>query len=375
MQSNELKINQFKRDFWTSEERISAIGNGEIGGKAKGLLFINDVLLQNFPEGNFEGIEINIPKMVVLKTGVFDDFMKQNNLYQIAYSNLPDDRIAHAFQKATLPFNVLGDLRALISGVKSPLAIRSSSLLEDALYEPFAGVYASKMTPNNQHDTETRFNKLVEAIKLVFASTFFKAAKDYIKATKHKVEDEKMALIIQEVVGQQYDKVYYPEISGVARSYNFYPMGPAKPDEGIVNLALGLGKTIVDGGKSWAFSPAYPNLHPPYGSIREMLNQTQTQFYSVNMGAPPEYNPVSEAEYLLKRDIDEAIPHKKMKYLASTYIHASDRLDVGVSNDGPILLNFGLILKYEEIKLNSLVKNFFNYAKTQQVNRLRLNLL
>lgn len=356
MLKHNLNIKSFERNFWESPEQIAGLGTGAIGGKAKGLVFINDVVEKLFPEGSFSGIEVKIPKMVVLRTDVFDTFLKENNLDQIAYSNLPDERIAHAFQKAVLPFNILGDLRALIAGVKSPLAIRSSSLLEDAMYEPFAGVYASKMTPNNQHDTETRFNKLVEAIKYIYASTFFKAAKDYIKATKHKVVEEKMALIIQEVVGQKHEKVYYPDISGVIRSYNFYPMSPAKPNEGIVNLALGLGKTIVDGGKTWAFSPAYPNLSPPYGSIREMLNQTQTKFYGINMGELPAYDPINEEEFLLLMDIDEAIPHGNMKYIASTYSWSSDRLDVGISPDGPVLINFGLILKHEEILLNELIK-------------------
>jgi len=349
-------ISEFNRKFFNSDERITQIGSGEIGGKAHGLTSINNILKTEISKDEFPQIEINIPRFTVIKTNVFDTFMKQNNLFEIAYSDLPDDRIAHAFQEANLPFAVLGDLRALITEVKSPLAMRSSSLLEDAKHEPFAGVYASKMTPNNQHDTESRFKKMVEAIKFVYASTFFKSAKDYIKATKHKIEDEKMAVIIQEVVGQRYDDHYYPELSGVARSFNFYPSGPAKPEEGVVNLALGLGKTIVDGGASWAFSPAYPKISPPFGSVPEMLKETQIRFWSVNMGKPSEYNPVKETEYMLKNDIEDAESHGTLRYLASTYDYQADRLDIGIGGEGPRLLNFARLLVMNDIPLNSLIQ-------------------
>ena len=356
-------ISEFNQKFFDSEERITYIGTGEIGGKAHGLVSINDVLKTEINKVDFPQIEVNIPRLTVIRTNIFDAFMNQNNLFETAFSDLPDDRIAHAFQKASLPFAVLGDLRALITEVKSPLAVRSSSLLEDAKHEPFAGVYASKMTPNNQHDTETRFQKMVEAIKFVYASTFFRAAKDYIKATKHKIEDEKMAVIIQEVVGQRYDDLYYPELSGVARSFNFYPSGPAKPEEGVVNFALGLGKTIVDGGASWAFSPAYPKISPPFGSIPEMLKETQTQFWSVNMGKPSQYNPVKETEYMLKKNIEEAESHGTLRYLASTYDYQADRLDIGIGSEGPRLLNFARLLVMNDIPLNSLINKIMTVCE------------
>jgi len=356
-------ITEFNRKFFSSEERITFIGTGEIGGKAHGLVSINDILKSEISLDEFPQIEVNIPRLTVIRTNIFDAFMKQNDLFEVAYSDLPDDRIAHAFQEASLPFAVLGDLRALITEVKSPLAVRSSSLLEDAKHEPFAGVYASKMTPNNQHDIESRFKKMVEAIKFVYASTYFRAAKDYIKATKHKIEDEKMAVIIQEVVGLRHDDHFYPELSGVARSFNFYPSGPAKPEEGVVNLALGLGKTIVDGGASWAFSPAYPKISPPFGSIPEMLKETQTNFWSVNMGKPSQYNPVKETEYMLKSNIEDAEPHKTMRYLASTYDYQADRLDIGIGGEGPRLLNFARLLVMNDIPLNSLVKKLMTLCE------------
>ncbi|MEN8119309.1 MAG: PEP/pyruvate-binding domain-containing protein [Bacteroidota bacterium] len=356
-------ISEFNRKFFNSEERITYIGTGEIGGKAHGLVFINDVLKKEIVKDDFPQIEVNIPRLTVIRTNIFDAFMNQNDLFEIAYSDLPDDRIAHAFQKASLPFAILGDLRALITEVKSPLAVRSSSLLEDAKHEPFAGVYASKMTPNNQYDIESRFNKMVEAIKFVYASTFFRAAKDYIQATKHRIEDEKMAVIIQKVVGQRHDNQYYPELSGVARSFNFYPSGPAKPEEGVVNLALGLGKTIVDGGASWAFSPAYPKISPPFGSIPEMLKETQTEYWCVNMGKPSQYNPVKETEYMLKNNIEEAESHGTLRYLASTYDYQADRLDIGIGGEGPRLLNFARLLVMNDIPLNSLMKKIMTVCE------------
>jgi len=354
---------EFNRKFFNSSERATYIGTGEIGGKAHGLVFINEILKKEISKEEFAQIDVHIPRFTVLRTNIFDAFMKQNDLFEIAYSDLPDDRIAHAFQKASLPFPILGDLRALVTEVKIPLAVRSSSLLEDAKHEPFAGVYASKMTPNNQYDTETRFNKMVEAIKYVYASTFFKTAKDYIKATKHSIKDEKMAVIIQEVVGQRHSDHYYPELSGVARSYNFYPSGPSKPDEGVVNLALGLGKTIVDGGASWPFSPAHPKISPPFGSIPEMLKETQTEFWSVNMGKPPQYNPVKETEYMLKNSISDAESHATLRYLASTYDYQSDRLDIGIGGKGPRLLNFARLLVMNDIPLNSLIMKLMNLCE------------
>ena len=190
-----------------SDGRSYLIGTGSLGGKAQGLSFIQEHLAANYKSTDFPHIEFEIPTLATICTDIFDAFMEQNDLYDVAYSDLPDDRIAHAFQQADLPFEVLGYLRSLVSWHNTPLAVRSSSLLEDALYLPFAGVYATKMTPNNQLSIDERFNKLVEAVKFVYASTFFKSAKDYIRATKHTVQDEKMAVTIQEVQNTGVDAV------------------------------------------------------------------------------------------------------------------------------------------------------------------------
>ncbi|NMB82010.1 MAG: phosphoenolpyruvate synthase, partial [Ignavibacteria bacterium] len=257
-ENKNISLPQFNRNFFDSEESFSWIGNGSFGGKASGLAFIKKIIDDNIKPDEFPNVSVSIPKMVVLRSSVFDSFMERNNLFNFALNEESDIRIINEFLKADLPVEFLGDLRTIIEKVKVPLAIRSSSMLEDAKYEPFAGIYATKMIPNNQTSMDIRFNKLVEAVKFVFASTYFKASKDYFKVSSHTVEEEKMAVIIQEVVGQNRNLRYYPHISGVARSFNFYPSGKAKPEQGVVNLALGLGKTIVDGGIVWSYCPVYP---------------------------------------------------------------------------------------------------------------------
>jgi hypothetical protein len=344
-------------------EPIRKIGTGSLGGKAHGLTNIHEILDMKLNRDAFPEIQVTIPDMVILQTDIFSKFMENNNLYDIAYSDLADDRIALAFQQGDLPFEVLGDLRALISRVHTPLAIRSSSLLEDATYEPFAGVYATKMIPNNQFDTNTRYRKLVEAIKFVYASTFFQNAKNYMRATNHSIEEEKMAVIIQEEVGNKHGERFYPELSGVARSFNFYPMGRAKHEDGVVHLALGLGKTIVDGGISWSYSPSYPKVEPPYSKVEDLLKIGQTKFWAVNMGEPLEYNPIEETEYLLHKDITAAEMDGTLRYLASTYDPYSRGISVGIGKTGPRVLTFAPILVLEEVPINNLIKSLLSICE------------
>ncbi len=351
------KVPRFRRKFFNSDDIITRIGTGSLGGKALGLAFIREELKSRVDLSKYPNLTLNIPTLAVIATDFFDSFMKLNNLYDIAYSDLPDDRIAHAFQNASLPAELNGDLRALISDVHKPLAIRSSSLLEDAIYEPFAGVYATKMIPNNDPDTDSRFRKLVEAIKFVYSSVFFREARDYIKVTKQSVENEKMAVIIQEVVGLRHWDRFYPDISGVARSYNFYPTSHAKPEDGVVDLALGLGKTIVDGGMAWNYSPAYPKSVPPYNSIGDLMDQTQNKFWAVNMGKPPEYDPVKETEYMVQGDLKDAEMDGTLQHVASTYVPERDRISPGVMGKGPRIINFAPILINNQFPLNNLVKD------------------
>ena len=356
-------LTQFDRHFFTGKEKFTCIGSGLIGGKAQGLSFMRNIIESELRARFLPSIALSIPTLTVIATDFFDLFMKQNDLYEAAFSDMRDDQIAHVFQKAELPVQLVGDLRALISQVHTPLAIRSSSMLEDAMFEPFASVYVTKMIPNNQFDTDFRFRRLVEAIKFIYASTYFKNAKNYIQATHHKTADEKMAVIIQEVVGARHDNRFYPHLSGVARSYNFYPLGYAKPGEGVVDLALGLGKIIVDDGIAWSYSPSYPQVNPPYNFIRELLKQTQTDFWAIHMSEPAVYDPIREAEYMKKYTLSDAESDGVLPLLVSTYKAEDDRIMIGASANGPRIVDFAPILKLDEIPLNDLIKTLLKASE------------
>jgi len=359
--NNKTPVPRFARKFFESGEPFMRIGDAGLGGKATGLVQGRDVLNQHFEAGEFQGIRIDIPTSTVLTTDVFDAFMERNGLYEIALSGVADERIALAFQKADLPVEHVGDLRALVEETKGrPLALRSSSLLEDALAHPFAGIYETKMIPNNQADPDTRFRSLVEAIKFVYASTFSRAAASYIQATDKTVRDEKMAVVIQEVVGEQFGNRFYPQLSGVCRSYNYYRTGSAKPEEGVVNLALGLGKTIVDGGVSWAYSPAHPRSRPPFATMGELMKNTQLRFWAVNMGKPPAFDPTIETEYLAESGLEDADYDDTLRFVASTYDPRRDRLSPGVGIKGARVLDFAPLLDLQTWPVNAAINKLLD---------------
>lgn len=339
---------------------ITRMGSGEIGGKAHGLLSIQDFLKTVADECDFEEISVCIPRMIVLTTEIFDLFMERNALYEIAFSDSTDTRIADAFNKGTFPNEYIGDIMALAESMHTPIAVRSSSRLEDALYRPFAGVYGTKMVPNNQFSSTERFHCLIDAIKFVFASTYFREAKAYVKNTEETIQQEKMAVILQEVVGNRYGERFYPELSGVARSHNFYAMNWVRPKDGVIDLALGLGKTVVDGEATWSYCPNMPHISPPFNTVSDMLKHTQLNFWAVNMGKPPEYDPINEAEYLVHPDLTFAEQDGTLRYTASTYNHQSGRITPGISEKGPRILNFAPILQYEQIPINELMKRLLS---------------
>ncbi len=357
------ELKEFKRDLFDDRRRLTTIGTGAIGGKATGLVLIDKILSGFHLPDALPEIPVNVPAFTVIATGVFDAFIERNQLGYLRESEAPDDVIGHAFQRASLPAEIVGDLRGLIEKVHTPLAVRSSSLLEDSLSQPFAGVYSTKMIPNNQPGADVRFQKLVEAIKFVYASTFCRAARDYIRAAGRSPEEEKMAVIIQEVVGTRHNDRFYPRLSGVARSYNFYSMGRAKPEDGIVNLALGLGKTVVDGGTCWSYSPRYPNISAPFASFKELLDGTQTEFWAVNMGKPSAYDPIRETEYLVHANLQDAECDQTLEYVASTYDAGSDRLSMSLATPGPRILNFARILTLNEPPLNVLLRSLLELSE------------
>jgi hypothetical protein len=352
--TGKIEVPHFDRRFFDGSELFTRIGDGAVGGKASGLLSMKGVLERRFPPGTFPPFTVRIPRLTVITTNLFDLFMAENRLYDVALGGAADHRIANAFEHADLPVDLVGDLRALVEKVHQPLAVRSSSLLEDALSHPFAGVYATKMIPNNQHDADTRFRKLTEAVKLVYASTFFRRARDYARSAGRDSASEKMAVIIQEVVGRRHGDRFYPDISGVARSYSFYRSGRARPEDGVVDLALGLGKTIVDGGVVWSYSPAFPAATPPFASARAVLAETQSTFWAVNMGKPPAYDPAAETEYLVQAGLPEAAEDGSLEKVASTYDPQSDRLSIGMRPNGPWAVTFAPLLALDDIPLNAL---------------------
>ncbi len=362
----DTSVPHFERNFLAAKDNFMWLGQGSFGGKASGLAFIESIIKDKIDPNEFSEIEVKIPKLVVLRTSIFDLFMERNKLFELAFSDANDEEIIQGFLQSDLPVEILGDLRGMIENVHVPLAVRSSSMMEDSKFEPFAGIYATKMISNNAPENDLRFHKLTEAIKFVFASTYLKASKDYFKATSHNIQNEKMAVIIQEVVGQKFNDRFYPNISGVARSFNYYPTGRSKPEQGVVNLALGLGKTIVDGGISWTYSPAFPKAIPPFADPMDMLKNTQLKFWAINMSHFIEYDPTKETEYMIEAELKDADYDDTLKYITSTYDPSSERFVMGYSVNGPRCINFSQLLTMNEFKFNSLITKLLNVCQEAQ---------
>ena len=348
-------IADFARSAYDPEDTFLRIGSGSLGGKGRGLAFTDNLLRKYIAPDHFPGMQIRIPRTIVLGTDVFAEFVEQNDLLALAVENVSDQDVLRAFLRADLPATVLGDLRAIVEKARFPLAVRSSSLLEDAMYQPFAGIYATVMIPNSNPDLSVRFHNLLQAIKYVLASTYFRQAKNYIEATNNRIEEEFMAVIIQEMVGSRHGRYFYPEISGVARSFNYYPFGKATQKDGVVNLAIGLGKTIVDGGTSLQFSPAYPTVYPQFGTKRDLFHNSQLKFYALDLQSDIIRKYPSEDQNLAKLELADAERHGTLQHVASTYSGQEDRLYEGVSRAGTRIITFAPVLKSEIIPLNQAI--------------------
>jgi len=287
--------------------------------------------------------------------------MDLNGFSEAELETLSDTEIGLAFQRASLPPTILGDLRVISEKAGRPLALRSSSLLEDAMFRPFAGVYETKMTPNNQPDPEVRYRKLLEAVKFVYASCFMAGARAY-RGTLPEAAGEKMAIVIQGVVGEGRGDRFYPLISGVARSFNYYPPGDADRSEGVVELALGLGKSIVDDAAGYSYLPTRPRRPPLAGSVGDLLDLSQRQFWAVNMGTPPAFDPAAEDEYLVRCDLEDADYDNTLRHVASTVEAGSDRITPGTGRPGARLVNFGPLLGGDAL-LNRAVSRILDACK------------
>jgi CheY-like chemotaxis protein len=324
------------------------IGKGSVGGKARGLAFVSN-LLQRLPEihKKFKGISLIIPRTLVITTEGFDTFVDENDLKGLSKSDAPDEEIAEKFRAADFPQWIAADLRAYLEKIHYPLAIRSSSLLEDAQFRAYAGLYRTYMLPNDDPDLEIRLEQLLNAIKLVYASTYFQGPKAFSRRVGHRTEEEKMAVIIQQLVGEHYGDHFYPAISGVAQSHNYYPFAKMKPEEGIATIALGLGRTVMEGEKALRFSPKYPQLLPQRSTVDDILENSQRYFYSLKMGGPYSELGINEDTNLHKREIDDVTYDLPMKLLASTYIPEEGRIRDSSHMPGYRVLTFSQILKYD----------------------------
>ena len=352
---NQGVVAVFRRDRFDRYSNFARIGEGSLGGKGRGLAFIDNIV-KHHPELNqFDNATVMIPKTVVLCTDLFEEFMDHNNLYQLALSDADDAVILDAFRRATLPASLEGDILTFIEATSSPIAVRSSSLLEDSHYQPFAGIYNTYMVPllDNRH---RMLSMLCDAIKGVYASVFFKDSKAYMQATRNVIDQEKMAVILQEVVGRQYGDHYYPSMSGVGRSLNYYPIGDERAEEGIVNLALGLGKYIVDGGQTLRICPHHPGKVLQMSDTEMALRETQTRFYALDLKNMGENFSVDDAFNLLKLSVREADKDGALQYLASTYNPTDQVIYPGVYPDGRKIISFVGVLEHDVVPLPHLLR-------------------
>lgn len=344
----------FKRDRFDDYSNFARIGQGSLGGKGRGLAFI-DSIIKNFPEcDNFNGVSVQIPRTVVLCTDIFDEFMENNNLYQIALSDAPDEEILKAFLNAHLQESLIEDFYALFDVVKRPLAVRSSSLLEDSHYQPFAGIYSTYMIPRLK-DKEEMLRLLSDAIKSVYASVFYSDSKAYMTATRNIIDQEKMAIIIQEVVGTDYGDVYYPSFSGVGRSLNYYPINNEKPEEGVAEVAVGLGKYIVDGGQALRFSPHHPDNVLQTSTLDLALRDTQTRFYALDMTNTAKDFSVDDGFNIKKMRIQDAATNGSLRYMVSTYDHYDGVIRDSDYGDGRRVVTFANMLQHKCFPLAEIV--------------------
>jgi len=352
---NQSFVTSYQRTNIKDHIKLSQIGSGSYGGKARGIAFLAKIVSKYLTDDMFHNLRITIPRSIVLSTDVFDAFIEQNNLLELDFTHMTDERIVSNFIASNLPPTIIGDLRSFIRNTKSPLILRSSSLLEDSLLQPFAGIYASMLLPNESWETDQRFQEVCNAIKYVFASTYFEKARSYIKSTTKNFTDEKMAVLIQEVVGNKYDTFFYPNISGVAKSYNYYPSGSCKHEDGIVYLALGLGKSIVDGGSSYCFCPEKPKA-PLFGTPKDFIKYSQKSFYALKLKSVYTIFSKNEETTLEKLDIDIAKKHGVIDKVASTYLPRDDSLYPGLYDEGAIVIDFGPIVLYNSIPLAKALK-------------------
>lgn len=350
-------IADFNKETFDPDTSFARIGGGSLGGKARGLGFVNTLINDYQVRDKFEDVQIYVPPAVVLGTNIFDDFLEMNNLREFALNCDDDEEITKRFLEAKkFPEDVLGDLAAVLDIIQSPLAVRSSSLLEDSQYHPFAGVYQTYMIPNNNPNPLIRLNDLLMTIKRVYASTFYQSAKNYIKITAYRTEEEKMAVIIQKMVGTMHVNRFYPHFSGVAKSHNFYPLPPQKPEDGIVSVALGLGKMVVEGGNTVRFCPKYPDDIIQFYSVKESLNNSQRDFFALQLDEKTDFGNITFDKMLKRFGLDIAEKDGTLAYVGSTYVPDNDAIYDGLGRTGPRVVTFGPVLRAKLFPLSAILE-------------------
>lgn len=351
----------FDRMKFDAYSHFARIGDGSLGGKGRGLAFLDNIIKMHPEFNSLEGAKVQIPRTVVLCTDVFDQFMEQNNLYQIALSDASDDDILRHFLRAQLPDSLIADFFTFFEAVKSPIAIRSSSLLEDAHYQPFAGIYSTYMIPYLD-DKYAMLEMLACAIKGVYASVYYRDSKAYMTATSNVIDQEKMAVILQEVVGKQYDGRYYPNISGVLRSLNYYPIGDERAEDGIASLALGLGKYIVDGGQTLRVSPYHPHQVLQTSEMETALRETQTRFYALDTRHVGNDFKVDDGFNILNLKVKEAERDNSLNFIASTYDPYDQVIRDGLYEGGRKVISFAGVLQQNVFPLPELLQMSMRYG-------------
>lgn len=359
---NQGVVAVFQRDRFDRYSNFARIGDGSLGGKGRGLAFIDNMVKRHAEFDEFENAQVVIPKTVVLCTDIFDEFMDTNNLYQLALSDASDDEILRHFLRAKLPDRLVEDFFAFFDVVKSPIAIRSSSLLEDSHYQPFAGIYSTYMIPYLS-DKYEMLRMLSDAIKGVYASVYYKDSKAYMQATSNVIDQEKMAVILQEVVGTQYGDRYYPSISGVARSVNYYPINDEQAEEGTVSLALGLGKYIVDGGLTLRVCPYHPDKVLQTSEMEMALRETQTRFYALDLKNMGQNFSLDDGFNLLKLPVKEAEADGSLNYIASTYDPYDMVIRDGIYPGGRKVITFANILQHDVFPLPRILQLVQKYGQ------------
>ncbi|TGY58307.1 PEP/pyruvate-binding domain-containing protein [Parabacteroides distasonis] len=339
----------YQKDRFDEYSNFARIGDGSLGGKGRGLAFIG-AMVKRYPKLESDNFAVNIPKTVVICTDIFDEFMETNELYPVALGDADDETILRYFLRASLPSRLIEDLMAFFDVVKSPIAVRSSSLLEDSHYQPFAGIYSTYMVPKIEEKYDM-LRTVSDAIKAVYASVFYKDSKAYMTATSNLIDQEKMAIVLQEVVGSRYNDHFYPTMSGVARSLNFYPIGNEKAEDGIANIALGLGKYIVDGGQTLRFSPRHPHSILQMSTMDFALRETQTRFYALDLKNMAETFSVDDAFNLVKLGLKDADAEGSLKYIVSTYDPYDQIIRDGYYPGGRKILSFVNILQHDVFPL------------------------